>query len=218
VQPALRNAVDKKETLFPNGQLGCDDPSSPALYHCQQCERRDEAAIITGYRAKWYSVQQGAGSVDEQLVELKNRYETPLCKFLSVLVGDEDVAMDCAQDTFVRAYDNLRKGKPVNAGWLYRVARNRAMDEFRRRKRVHPDPIVLEQLPSDSTPAPEQNVAMRQAFACLEPDDRAILYLAAVEGLSGRELAESLGISHNAARMRLCRARERFRLAYGAAG
>lgn len=126
--------------------------------------------------------------------------------------------MDCAQDTFVRAYDNLRKGRPVNAGWLYRVARNRAMDEFRRRRRIHLDPTALEGLPADSTPPPEQNLAMRQAFASLEPDDRAVLYLAAVEGLSGRELAESLGIKHSAARMRLRRARERFRLAYGSTG
>jgi RNA polymerase sigma-70 factor (ECF subfamily) len=155
---------------------------------------------------------------EEQLTDLMSRYETPLFRFLFVLLGDRDTATDCAQDTFVRAYDNLRRGRPVTAGWLYKVARNRAMDEFRRKRREGPALDALEALPATGEIAPEASAAMQQAFAHLPADDRLVLYLVAVEGLGGLEIAEMLGIKPNAARMRICRARERFRLAYGGAG
>lgn len=160
-------------------------------------------------------IEGSEGTLDEQLVELMGRHQTPLYRFLFVLTGDREAALDCTQDTFLRAYDNLRRGKPVNAGWLYRVANNLAMDRFRRSKRRNEAVKQLAQLPVEGFPSPERGVAMRDAFARLAPDDRTVLYLFAVEGLSGREIAERLGITPVAVRMRVLRARERFRLLYG---
>jgi RNA polymerase sigma factor (sigma-70 family) len=161
---------------------------------------------------------RSAADSEDQLTDLMSRYELPLFRFLFLLLGDRDTATDCTQDTFVRAYDNLRRGRPVSAGWLYKVGRNRAMDEFRRKRREGPAIDALEAFPATGEPSPEGRVAMEQAFANLPTDDRILLYLVAVEGLSGLEIAEVLGIKANAARMRICRARERFRLAYGGAG
>jgi DNA-directed RNA polymerase specialized sigma24 family protein len=62
---------------------------------------------------------------------LLEQYEQPLYGYLLVLVGSVEVAHDCVQDTFVRAFEHLRKGKMINQQWLYKVARNRAMDYFR---------------------------------------------------------------------------------------
>jgi len=154
-------------------------------------------------------------AIHQRFIALMDRYETPLYKFLFVVVGDRDVALDCTQDAFVRAYENLSRGRPVNAQWLYTVGRNRAMDEFRRRRRESPDLETLELLPDRCANNPETATAMRQAFAHLDADDRSALYLSAVEGLTGAEIAEMLGISHAAVRMRVFRARERFRQAYG---
>lgn len=158
--------------------------------------------------------REGDETINDRLVALMDRYELALYKFCYVLLGDRDTATDCAQDTFLRAHDNLRKGKPVTAGWLFTVARNRAMDEYRRRRRQQPALVRLAHFAADST-SPEQSVVMREAFAELDPDDRTVLYLSAVEGFSGMEIAAMLGIRPTAARMRICRARERFRLAYG---
>ena len=155
---------------------------------------------------------------EERLTGLMNRYELPLFQFIFLLLGDRDAATDCTQDTFVRAFDNLRRGRPVNAGWLYKVARNRAMDEFRRKRRQGPALDTLEAMPASADIGPEGTVAMQQAFAHLPADDRLVLYLVAIEGLGRLEIAEMLGIKPNAARMRICRARERFRLAYGGTG
>lgn len=56
-------------------------------------------------------------SLDRRLVELMNRYQTPLLNFLLAIIGDHDLAHECAQETFVRAYDSLRRGKDVNRAW-----------------------------------------------------------------------------------------------------
>jgi RNA polymerase sigma-70 factor (ECF subfamily) len=156
-----------------------------------------------------------AESLDERLVALMHKHETALYRFLFVLTGEREAALDCTQDTFLRAYDNLSKGKGVNTGWLYTVARNLAMDRFRHAKRQDAAVEQLRRLPMKGFPSPERGVVMRDAFAHLAPDDRTVLYLFAVEGLSGREIAERLGISPMAVRMRVLRARERFRALYG---
>jgi len=157
----------------------------------------------------------GDGSVDDRLVALMDRYERSLYRFLYVLLGDCDVATDCTQDTFVRAYDNLRKGKPVNARWLFTVGRNRAMDEFRRQRREPHGLEALEGSMTDSQAEPHLWLGMREAFAQLTPDDRTVLYLSAVEGLSGAEIGEMLDLKTTAVRVRISRARRRFKLAYG---
>jgi DNA-directed RNA polymerase specialized sigma24 family protein len=103
--------------------------------------------LVLGYTLDVRNAPESDGTIDDQLVRLMNKHEQPIYNFLLALLRDADAALDCAQDTFFRAYENLRKGKPVQAQWLYTVARNRAMDEFRRRQRVQPDLDRLEQVP-----------------------------------------------------------------------
>lgn len=152
--------------------------------------------------------------IDTQLVDLMNQFERPIYNFLLALLHDADVALDCAQDTFMRAYENLRKGRPVNAPWLYKVARNRAMDEFRRNRRIDPDEDALDRLAShDST---ERVMAVRSVLEQLSPQDREVLYLFDVAGFKTDEIGRMLGVRGSAIRQRLSRARERFRILYGA--
>jgi RNA polymerase sigma-70 factor, ECF subfamily len=157
----------------------------------------------------------GEETVADRLIALMTAHETALYRFLFVLTGEREAALDCTQDTFLRAYDNLNSGRQVNVGWLYTVARNLAMDRFRRARRQTAAVEQLQRLPMEGFPSPERGVVMRDAFAQLAPDDRTILYLFAVEGLSGREIADRLDISPIAVRMRIMRARERFRALYG---
>jgi RNA polymerase sigma-70 factor (ECF subfamily) len=147
-----------------------------------------------------------------------DRHEGAIYRFLVALTADRDVARDCAQDTFMRAFEQLRKGRGVNAQWLYRVARNRAIDEFRRRTKEHPNISLMAEVPVAGWASPEDRVAISQAFATLSPDDRAALFLYSVEGVAAAELAAALGIRESAVRMRLSRARDRFRRAYGGQG
>jgi RNA polymerase sigma-70 factor (ECF subfamily) len=159
-------------------------------------------------------VPEADNRTEDQLVGLINQYERPIYNFLLALLHDSDVALDCAQDTFLRAYENLRKGRPVNGPWLYKVARNRAMDEFRRKKRVHPEPETLEHIAvHDNT---DRVLAVRAVMERLSPSDREVLYLFDVAGFRTDEIGSMLGVRGSAIRQRLSRARERFRLLYGA--
>jgi RNA polymerase sigma factor (sigma-70 family) len=151
--------------------------------------------------------------IEDQLVHLMSEFERPIYNFLLSMLKDADVAVDCAQDTFMRAFENLRKGKPVNAAWLYRVARNRAMDEFRRNKRVQPELETIEQMPVYH--ATDQVLAVQQALAEMAPLDREVLYLFDVAGFKTDEIGAMLGVRGTAIRQRLSRARERFRQIYG---
>jgi RNA polymerase sigma factor (sigma-70 family) len=160
------------------------------------------------------SVPEADRLVEDQLVGLMTQHEQPIYNFLLVLVRDVDIALDCTQDTFLRAYENLRKGKPVNSSWLYTVARNRAMDEFRRKRRLQSDPEILDAIPVHEPT--DQVLAVQSVLANLSPVDREVLYLFDVAGFKTDEIGAMLGVRGSAIRQRLSRARERFRVLYGA--
>jgi RNA polymerase sigma-70 factor (ECF subfamily) len=159
-------------------------------------------------------VPETDGTIEDQLVQLMREHERSIYNFLLALLRDADAALDCAQDTFLRAYENLRKGKPVKPQWLYTVARNRAMDVFRERRRVQPELGKLDQVPVQAPT--DRAVAVRSAMERLSPADREVLYLFDVAGFKTEEIGEMLGIRSAAVRQRLSRARERFRRHYGA--
>jgi len=153
-------------------------------------------------------------SPEDELIDLMNRYEQPLSGYLLLLLGDRDAVRDCAQDAFLRAYEHLGRGRHVNAQWLYKVARNRAIDHLRRRQREQSEPEILETMATDDQAEPDHIAAIRLALRQLPGADREVLYLFTVDKFDTREIAAMLGIRPGAARVRLYRARERFRAAY----
>jgi len=150
----------------------------------------------------------------DRLVRLMDSYEEPLYNFLLVLLGDRDLSRDCAQDTFLRAYENLVGGKPVTVQWLYKVARNRAMDHFRQRRRKPVNPLGEHTALMAASPDRALEGAVHRALAQLTPSDREILYLAHTDGFKPREIAQTLGLRAGTVRMRLVRAHQRFRAVY----
>lgn len=78
----------------------------------------------------------GDQSAFELLVQ---RYNTPLFNFICHLLGDYDLACDVAQQVFLQLYismPTLRTSEPLKA-WLFQVARNRCLDELRRKRSIH---------------------------------------------------------------------------------
>lgn len=127
------------------------------------------------------------------------------------------------QETFLRAYLSLsrqsrgREGRWESPrGWLYSVASRLATDDHRRRKLIQWLPLLGTE--RDSAPNPEtvvaEQLAVQEALNALGPKHRIPLLLYAHEGWRVREIAEMLGLSVSAVKMRLCRAREQFRQAY----
>jgi putative glutamine amidotransferase len=142
--------------------------------------------------------------------ELIARYDEPMARHLRRLVGSEHLAEDLRQELFLRVW---RRGpadasEPELRAWLYRVATNLAVDALRR-QRVR----RWEELP-DTLAAPDasstlDSLAVEAGFGELRPAERFILRLA-LAGYSLREIGSVLGISSEAARKRVARARARF--------
>jgi RNA polymerase sigma-70 factor (ECF subfamily) len=133
--------------------------------------------------------------------------------FTRSLLRDSEPALDCVQDTFLRAFESLSQGKQVNRPWLFKVAHNRAMDELRRRRRIQPEVVPLASPSFDGSS--ETKMTVRQAMDRLTPQHRQVLYLFAVAGFKTDEIAGLLGTTGPAIRQRLYRAREEFRSIYG---
>jgi RNA polymerase sigma factor (sigma-70 family) len=138
--------------------------------------------------------------------------EPALRRRLRRMTGDAETAEDICQEAFLRAWARAPRDAPapVLAAWLRRTATNLALDELRRRARR--PAARLDEL---AAAAPDGDAA-REALAALPVADRAVLALRFAAGLTLRELGGLLGISEDAARKRVGRARARLRLALDA--
>jgi RNA polymerase sigma-70 factor, ECF subfamily len=120
----------------------------------------------------------------------------------------EEVLADVATVLW-RRLDDVPNEEPL--AWCYGVARrclaNHLRGEKRRRKLV--DRLAAEPPRAEWVEPTEAEDRLRDALARLKADDREVLTLWAWEGLEAKDIATSLGISANAAAIRLHRARRR---------
>jgi RNA polymerase sigma-70 factor (ECF subfamily) len=130
----------------------------------------------------------------------------PLTRRILRIVGDRGTAEDLRQETLVRAWRAApREAEPERLrAWLHRTAVNLALDELRRRRRRRLVPLE----PDLPAPAVGDPLGLEEALAALAAHERLALLLRFEAGLSLRELGERLGVSEEAARKRVARARE----------
>jgi RNA polymerase sigma-70 factor (ECF subfamily) len=132
-----------------------------------------------------------------------------LFRYLCRAVGHPDTARDLTQDVFVRVSRAEVPHGPDNQvrAWLFRIARNLALDHHRRRS-VRPDPVVMDV----SRPASQDVAAMvNQALDRLEDAERDVFLMREVAGLSYTEIAEACDLTPDAVRNKLHRTRLRLR-------
>lgn len=152
--------------------------------------------------------------------ELFALHHAEIYAYVFRMVRDADIAADFTQDTFIKAYkaqDSLEDRAKARA-WLYQIAHRVVLDEMRRRRIVRFLPWTGEShgaAPSAEHLAMEMRLSapLARALARIPERQRAALLLAEVNDLTGMELAETLGVSHVAARALLTRARESLRQA-----
>ena len=146
-------------------------------------------------------------------------YQQPILSYLYRLVGDAAHAEELCQEVYARAYRARRSMDRVQnvRAWLYRIATNAARDQLRRRRLLSwlplfdEDPALLVESPE---PAALETHAVQQALLKLSPELRVPLVLYSCQELSTQEIAEVLGISRDAVKQRLVRARLRFKELY----
>ncbi len=159
-----------------------------------------------------------AGDTDA-FTEVVERYQRPIIRYLHRLTGEYEVALDLAQDTFVRAYQGiLNTDAEISLqAWLYKIATNLARQHHRRKKILTFVPFAhVEELKAFSTAdnCSEENMAINEALLKVPEKLRACMVLHFIEGLKYQEIAGTLGISEDAVRKRVVRGCEQFRRAY----
>lgn len=163
-------------------------------------------------------------SAKNQFVSLYNAESDAIFRYCFLRTSQRDVALDLTQDTFMRFWDSLIRNKADirnHRAFLFTVARNLIIDWYRKKKPQSLEALSEEEdtenffVLSDSSRIDiemetEGRYLLNQIKA-LEPSYQQAVYLRFVEGLSPQEIAEILGISVNAASVRVHRGLEQLR-------
>ena len=138
------------------------------------------------------------------------KYGDMLYRICIVMLCNEQDAQDAVQDTFCRYLEKrpLFCDAEHEKAWLIRVASNICRDMLRFRIR-HPK-ISIEEV-ENSLARPEQGETLRELLE-LPVKQKTAIYLHYVEGYSVKEVADIMGITEGAVKMRLRRGREQMRL------
>lgn len=156
------------------------------------------------------------GEQDRRIVEVVERERARLRNFIRRHVGDREEAEDILQEVFYEFVAAYRLLKPVEqvSGWLFRVARNRIIDLFRKRKPGSLDApaavdddgeaLALEELLPSPDAGPEAAYArevlleeLESAIDELPPEQRQVFIAHEIEGRGFKELAAETGVSVN---------------------
>ena len=139
-----------------------------------------------------------------------------LRRYARALTGERAVADDLVQDTLERAWSKLhlwRSGSDLRA-WVFTIMHNTYMNQVRGRNPVHLVPIddeALEMAAHGTQTDPFEIRDLDAALRRLPDDQREVLLLIALEGLSYEDAARALAIPVGTVMSRLSRARERLR-------
>jgi RNA polymerase sigma-70 factor (ECF subfamily) len=156
----------------------------------------------------------------EAFDRLFERHERQIFGYLWRTTGDQGLASDLCQETFLRAWQHAEQLATYRdpLGWLFRVATNLALNAQRGRQRLLRLVVPLdgEDGPTGADPAGSIVDAelVHRILQELSPRARAALVLREVYDLSLEEVAQTVGASPAATKKMLSRAREQFRARY----
>jgi len=156
---------------------------------------------------------------------LYDRHLQPVHAYLLARTRDREVAQDLAQETFLRAWRNIAEVGPLETGrqraWLVAVARNLVIDRSRRvrSERAATERVGRLAAPDDGPdPAGQAELAgdvaaVDRVISALPEDQRVLLSLQVMGGLTSAEIGEMLGEPAGTVRYRLNQVRTRLRAA-----
>ncbi len=187
------------EPLSMSFGLMAADPATPWVDEVRRARRGDQnafAALVRGLQRQIYG----------------------LCLRL---LRTEAEASEIAQETFLRAYQNLDRfdeSRPFDL-WVLTIARNLCLDLLRRRQKVRTEDVEehVQVLPSEDVSQEEAAIkrqerqSLEEAMSTLSVDDREVLALYYVQKRTTKEIAQVMGVAPGTIMARLFRAREKLR-------
>lgn len=172
--------------LFFLGKHGADSGSAKAE------KAREEAILVDRI------CDGDQGAFDELYKRL-----SPLVHGIVLARVPRDEVDDIVQDVFIAAFNNLHKlrDKSSVGPWIARIARNRSVEFYRRKKPTEELPETLRSRDSKRNEAQEILDAIKE----MPESYRETLILRLVEGMTGPEIAERTGLTHSSVRVNLHR-------------
>ena len=157
---------------------------------------------------------------------LVTAYEKNVYNVALQMLGNREDAQDIAQEAFLKAYNSLSsfRGDSKFSSWLYRIVSNLCLDFKRRQGRRPSSSLTVEdddgenvQLDiADESQSPETLLerkltreAVRRGLAELPDEQRQILLLREIQGLSYEEIGEAMGLEAGTVKSRIFRARKK---------
>lgn len=166
-------------------------------------ERRLIARVIAGDRV--------AGR------ELYDAHAPRVYRLVYRLAGDEDLAKDFTQETFIRAFGRLHefRGDAALGTWLHSIAVSVALNGMRKQRRFRQREADLTEAPdvawNPNRGEPDLRARLHAAIAELSEIYRTVVIMHDVEGYTHGEIAGILGIPEGTSKARLSAARARLR-------
>jgi RNA polymerase sigma-70 factor (ECF subfamily) len=173
-------------------------------------------------------IQRCAAGDEAASAELVAEHQRMVLQLATNLLGDREEALDLSQEVFLRVFRTINhfRGYSSLRTWIYRIVVNQARNRHRFWRRRHRgDQISLDlhvavhgDMRAENGPAPDRMLAQKElaerlnhALDHLPFEQRTVIVLREVDGLSYDEIAYSLGVAVGTVKSRLTRARQALR-------
>ena len=164
-------------------------------------------------------IQQVLAGDKQAYAHIINKYKNQLYATILRMTKHPQDAQDLVQDAFIKVYRNLDKYDASGSfsSWLYRVAINHCMDEFRKKShstvqveidetkvvnREHPEVVFLKK---------EKSRQLERLISTLPEDERLIILLRYINEISYEEIGEMMDVPLSTVRNKLHRAKKKMR-------
>ena len=173
---------------------------------------------MTEDKALW--INQALHGDQDAFGFLVEAYQNQVYSLCFRMLGNTHDAEDAAQESFIRAYQNLKRYDPNRsfATWILSITAHYCIDRIRKRRLPSSsfDVLQAEVIPDRYAPEPEKSlrkqekeIALQNLLKELKPIDRAAIILRYWDDCSEVEIAETLDLSVSSVKSRLFRARKK---------
>ncbi len=150
-------------------------------------------------------------------ISIYNRYKTPLYAFCVKMLGDQELARDVVQETFLRVYENRHRLSNSGAfkAWIFTIARNQCLNQIRRARWQVPfedereATSFTQETPVSRLEKSERITLVSHFINELKPEYREVVVLREYQNMSYEDIAAITRSTLSAVKSRLFKARRK---------
>lgn len=149
-----------------------------------------------------------------RFVSIHGSHFQKVCRLcLGYTNGDQDEAKDLTQEVFIKICENLKdfREEANISTWIYRITVNTCLLKIRKEKKVKQLPLDFDVPVLENNTLPDPKILLDKMYHCiakLEKKDKTVI-LMTLEGLQQKEIADVMGVSHEAIRIQVYRIKKK---------